>query len=63
METIEFPKLGWVFHIDPVLAEFSIFGLHLSIRWYGVMIALGFLLAVLQDAFAGKSALFDPVSG
>lgn len=47
METIEFPKLGWVFHIDPVLAEFSIFGLHLSIRWYGVMIALGFLLAVL----------------
>ncbi len=47
METIEFPKLGWVFHISPVLAEFSVFGLHFSIRWYGVMIALGFLLAVL----------------
>ncbi|PWL81863.1 MAG: prolipoprotein diacylglyceryl transferase [Clostridia bacterium] len=47
LETIEFPKLGWVFHISPVLAEFSVFGLHFSIRWYGVMIALGFLLAVL----------------
>jgi phosphatidylglycerol:prolipoprotein diacylglycerol transferase len=46
-EYISFPGLNWVFEVDPVLAEFSLFGLPISIRWYGVMIALGFLLAVL----------------
>lgn len=47
MNYIEFPKLGWVFEVNPIIAEFELFGLPFSIRWYGVMIALGFLLAVL----------------
>ncbi len=47
MEYIEFPALGWTFNIDPVLGNFELFGIPISIRWYGVMIALGFLLAIL----------------
>ena len=47
MEYIAFPKLGFLFEVGPVLAEFELFGIPFSIRWYGVMIALGFLLAVL----------------
>lgn len=47
MQTIGFPALGWEFNISPVLVEFELFGLDFSIRWYGVMIALGFLCAVL----------------
>ena len=35
------------FSIPSVLAEFSFFGLPISIKWYGVIIAFGFLLAVL----------------
>ena len=45
-EFIEFPALGWRFDVNPVLAE-DVFGLPISIRWYGVLIAVGFLLAVL----------------
>lgn len=44
---ISFPKLGWEFPISDTLVEFNLFGISIDIRWYGVMIALGFLLAVL----------------
>ncbi len=47
MEYIEFPKLGFVFEVSPVIAEFELFGITFSIHWYGLLIALGFLLAVL----------------
>jgi len=40
---ITFPRLGWSFEIDRI--AFSIFGL--DVYWYGLIIALGFLLAVL----------------
>lgn len=40
---IQFPKLGWEFHIDPT--AFTIFGI--SIQWYGIIITLGLLLAAL----------------
>ncbi len=47
MEYIEFPKLGLTFDVSPLIAEFDLFGITFSIRWYGLLIALGFLLAVL----------------
>lgn len=47
MEYIEFPRLGWTFSISPIIAEFELFGIPFSIHWYGLVIALGFLLAIL----------------
>lgn len=40
---IQFPKLGWSFHIDPT--AFTIFGI--DIQWYGIIITLGLILALL----------------
>ena len=53
MEYIEFPGLGISLEVSPVLAEFELFGIPFAIHWYGVMIALGFLLAIL---YAVRSA-------
>ena len=47
---IEFPRLGWKFALDPTLVEFGAF----SIKWYGVLIAVGFLLAVLYGMHRAK---------
>ncbi len=41
------------FHISPVALEFTLLNNTVTIRWYGVMIAFGFLLAVL---FGGRMA-------
>lgn len=43
MAPIEFPGLGLTFHIQRV--AFQLFGK--SIYWYGIIIALGFLLAAI----------------
>ncbi len=43
---IAFPALGLEFAVDSTLVSFSLFGNTFSIKWYGVIIALGFLLAV-----------------
>lgn len=40
---VSFPKLGWEFEIDNVAFDFPILG-H-PIYWYGVLIAVGFVLA------------------
>ena len=40
---IQFPKLGWTFHIDPT--AFSVGGI--DIQWYGVIIVTGLILALL----------------
>lgn len=40
---IQFPKLGWEFHINPT--AFTIGGI--EVQWYGIIIALGLALAVL----------------
>lgn len=40
---IQFPELGWKFHINPT--AFTIFGL--DIQWYGIIITLGLILAIL----------------
>ena len=40
---IQFPTLGWKFHIDPT--AFTVFGL--DIQWYGIIITLGLILAII----------------
>ena len=55
MESIQFPALGWSFSVDPVLVDFTLFGIPFSIRWYGLLIAIGFLLAVIYAVKNGKS--------
>ena len=41
------------FSVPSVLADFSIFGIDIEIKFYGAIIAFGFLLAVL---FGGRMA-------
>lgn len=50
---INFPALGIHLPFSPVIVDFSLFGFEIVIRWYGVLIALGLLLAVL---YANKRA-------
>lgn len=57
---VAFPKLGWTFPIDSTLAEFTLFGNEISIKWYGVIIALGFLLAMLYGLRRARSLGIDP---
>lgn len=46
---VEFPGLGLAYNVPSVLADFTIpiVNIHIVIHWYGVIIAFGFLLAVL----------------
>ena len=52
---VEFPKLGWKFDVYANLVEFTIPGwdIDVTIKFYGVIIAFGFILAVL---FGGRMA-------
>lgn len=43
MRTVTFPGLGWEFHLNRVAVTVGDF----PIYWYGIIIALGFLLAVI----------------
>ena len=56
MTQIVFPRLGWSFDIDRV--AFSIFGM--DVYWYGIIIALGFLLAVLYCFKYAKRYALNP---
>ncbi len=49
METTQvfFKGLDHAFNVSSVLAEFTVFGHEITIRWYGAIIAFGFLLAAL----------------
>lgn len=44
---VSFPKLGWLFPVDSVLFSFNLFGADITVRWYGLLIALGFVLAAV----------------
>ncbi len=46
-EYISFPKLGWTLPIGSEIVSFPFFNTTITIRWYGVLIALGFILAVV----------------
>lgn len=60
MNYIEFPKLGWKFEINPELVELDLFGFTLSIKWYGVIIAVGFLLAMIYALKRAKEFEINP---
>ena len=45
--TVYFSFLDKGIEVDSVLASFNLFGNEMTIRWYGAIIAFGFLLAVL----------------
>ncbi len=45
--TVYFSAFEKGFEVSSVLAEFNLFGQPITIRWYGAIIAFGFLLAVL----------------
>lgn len=53
---IQFPKLGWEFHIDPT--AFTIGGV--EVKWYGIIIAIGLALAVLYCFPRMKRFGIDP---
>ena len=57
---IEFPKLGWKLPFDDTLIDFTLFGVDFSIKWYGVLIAFGFLLAVLYGLKRAKDFDLNP---
>ncbi|MCR4925676.1 MAG: prolipoprotein diacylglyceryl transferase [Clostridiales bacterium] len=52
---VRFPKLGWIFNVNNVAFEFTMPFTNnvISIKWYGIIITFGFLLAVL---FGGRMA-------
>ncbi len=66
---VAFPKLGLHFTVPQSLVQFSLFGLEIDIRFYGVLIATGLLLAVLyahvQAPKLGidRDRMFDVVLG
>lgn len=44
---VSFPKLGWTIYLDEELFSIPFFNTEISVRWYGLLIAVGFLLAVV----------------
>ena len=54
-EYIEFPNLGWKFNISDTL-DFGFF----SIKWYGLLIAVGVLLAILYGLKRAEEFGIDP---
>ncbi len=50
---VTFAGIDYVFSVSSVFCEFTIAGHDFSIKWYGVIIAFGFILAAL---FGGRMA-------
>lgn len=50
---VTFAGIDHVFNVSSVFCEFTLGGKDITIKWYGVIIAFGFLLAVL---FGGRTA-------
>ncbi len=44
---VSFPKLGWTIPLNEEIISFPFFKTEISIKWYGLLIAIGFLLAVV----------------
>ena len=57
---VEFPKLGWHIPLNDTLVSFSLFGREFNVKWYGLLIALGFTLAVIYALKRGKKFGVDP---
>lgn len=50
MYTVQFPKLGWEFHVNPTAFHVG----DAPIAWYGIIIAAGFVLAFLYALLSCK---------
>ncbi len=59
MDYITFPALGWTFHVSPEMVSFPLFGDTFTIYWYGVMIGLGFMLAMIYGFVNAKRLKID----
>lgn len=59
MDYISFPNLGWKFSLSDTLAQFTLFGQEFTIKWYGVLIAVGFLLATIYALSRAKEFDLD----
>lgn len=57
---ISFPKLGIKLPIGDTIVSFSLFGVQFSLKWYGLLIALGFLLAVVYALRRAPKFGIDP---
>lgn len=44
---VAFPKLGLELMVPQSVVQFSLFGIDFDIRWYGLLIAIGFALAIV----------------
>ncbi|MBQ9861517.1 MAG: prolipoprotein diacylglyceryl transferase [Clostridia bacterium] len=44
---VSFPKLGWTIPLEEEIFSIPFFNTEISVRWYGLLIAVGFLLATL----------------
>lgn len=60
MDFITFPALGWTFNVSPELFTIKLFGESFTVYWYGVMIALGFALAMVYGFVNAKRLKIDP---
>ena len=57
MTTVSFPGLGiGEFSINPVAISFELFGKPVEIRWYGAIICIGMILAVIYVCCRAKQA-------
>lgn len=46
--------------INPIAVQFNLFGINISIHWYGVIIAVGLLLAILLAMYHAKREGHNP---
>lgn len=51
MNTVQFPELGIIIQVNPIAIEIGSFQVH----WYGILIGIGFLLAVLYGFSSCKT--------
>lgn len=58
MNSISFPKLGLEFKIDPIAVHYSFLGG--GVHWYGIIIAVGIILAVLYCRHEAKRVNENP---
>lgn len=60
MSYIEFPKLGWRFEISETAFSFNLFGRDFSVKWYGILILIGFTLATIYALKRARQFDVDP---
>ena len=60
---LEFPALGWHIPLNDTLAQFTLFGAEFTIKGYGIIIALGCMLAVIFGLRQARRFGIDPLVG